>query len=449
MNEIALFQQILFKVGDKPFTIGHFVGAFLSIALIFVLYHYIVRPLLRNYFINQKVEQDKSKSVRRLIQYIFLLLAAIAFLWSMDLDYILYSTDYENSAENVKIRISTIIAALLVLQIARVFDWVISRVIEKSYEKQHKDDIPGTYQNEKAFSEKNTAGKTVQYFLYTLFAIVFIRAANLDYELIHYASSSLTVTSILIAILFLLAARLVVFIITELVLFSYFNNNKVNVGSRFAMNQLVKYVVFVVAFLMAINALGVNLTVLLGAGAALLVGIGFALQQTFNDFFSGIILLFERSIEVGDVIVVDGVVGSVKRIGLRTTIVESRANTSVVVPNSKIVSNSMVNWTHYDDKVRFELNIGVAYGTDSQKVKDILLELTRANPYILKYPGPMVRFDNFGDSSLDFKILFWSRNFIVIEDIKSDLRFAIDKAFKEHAIEIPFPQRVVWNRSED
>ncbi len=446
MNEIAIFQQILFKIGSKTFTVGHFTAAFMSIALIFVLYHYIVKPLLRNYFIKQKVEAPKAKSIRRLIQYIFLLLACIAFLWSMDLDYILYSTDYENSARNVKLRISTIIGALLVLQIARVFDWVISRVIEKSYEKQHKEDLQGNLINEKVLAEKTTAGKTVQYFLYTLFAILFIRAANLDYELIHYANSSLTVTSILIAILFLLAARLVVFIITELVLFSYFNNNKVNVGSRFAMNQLVKYVVFVVAFLMAINALGVNLTVLLGAGAALLVGIGFALQQTFNDFFSGIILLFERTVEVGDVIVIEGVIGTVKRIGLRTTIVESRSNTTVVVPNSKIVSNNMVNWTHYDDKVRFELQIGVAYGTDTQKVKDILLELTRANPYILKYPGPMIRFVNFGESSLDFEILFWSRNFIVIEDIKSDLRFAIDKAFKEHEIEIPFPQRVIWRK---
>ncbi len=448
MNEIPLFQHILFQLGGKTFTIGHFVGAFLSIAVIFVLYHYIVKPLLKNYFTKQNVEADKAKSIRRLIQYIFLLLAFIAFLWSMDLDYILYSTDYENSAENVKLRISTIIGALLVLQIAQVFDWVISRVIEKSYEKQRGDDLPGTFQSEEELAEKTTAGKTVQYFLYTLFAILFIRAANLDYELIHYANSSLTITSILIAILFLLAARLVVFIITELVLFSYFNNNKVNVGSRFAMNQLVKYVVFVVAFLMAINALGVNLTVLLGAGAALLVGVGFALQQTFNDFFSGIILLFERSIEVGDVIVVEGVVGTVKRIGLRTTIVESRSNTTVVVPNSKIVSNNMVNWTHYDDKVRFDLQIGVAYGTDTQKVKDILLELARANPYILKYPGPIVRFVNFGESSLDFEILFWSRNFIVIEDIKSDLRFAIDKAFKEHDVEIPFPQRVIWNRKE-
>ena len=448
MNEIAFFQQILFQLGDKTFTVGHFVAAFVSIALIFVLYHYIVKPLLRTYFTNQKVEAEKAKSIRRLTQYIFLLLAVIAFLWTMDLDYILYSTDYENSAENVKLRISTIIGALLVLQIARVFDWVISRVIEKSYEKQHKDDLPGNVINERDFSEKTTAGKTVQYFLYTLFGILFIRAANLDYELVHYENSSLHISSFLIAILFLLAARLVVFIITELVLFSYFNNNKVNVGSRFAMNQLVKYVVFVVAFLMAINALGVNLTVLLGAGAALLVGVGFALQQTFNDFFSGIILLFERTVEVGDVIVVEGVIGTVKRIGLRTTIVESRSNTTVVVPNSKIVSNNMVNWTHYDDKVRFELNVGIAYGTDTQKVKDLLLEIARNNPYILKYPGPIVRFVNFGDSSLDFELLFWSRNFIVIEDIKSDLRFAIDKAFKEHEVEIPFPQRVVYNRKE-
>ena len=106
--------------------------------------------------------------------------------------------------------------------------------------------------------------------------------------------------------------------------------------------------------------------------------------------------------------------------------------------------DNVVNWSHYDAKVRFLVKVGVAYGSDTELVKNILLKIASKNIYIKKHPAPFVRFTNFGDSSLDFELLFYSRNFIVIEDIKSDLRFEIDKEFRENGIEIPFPQRDVW-----
>ena len=177
-----------------------------------------------------------------------------------------------------------------------------------------------------------------------------------------------------------------------------------------------------------------------------MVGVGLGLQQTFNDLLSGILLLFERTVEVGHMVKIGEMVGTVKGIGLRTSIIETRENVTVIVPNSKLVTDAVINWSHQDEKVRFIVAVGVAYGSDTEKVKNILLETARDNIYVIRKPAPSVRFVNFGDSSLDFQLLIWSRNFIVIEDIKSDIRFEIDRKFREEGIVIPFPQRDVWMR---
>ena len=236
---------------------------------------------------------------------------------------------------------------------------------------------------------------------------------------------------------------------TQLILFTYYKKNKVNVGSQYAINQLMKYVLYIFAILMAMESLGIQMTIFLGGAAALLVGVGLGLQQTFNDLISGIILLFERSIEVGNVIeLTGGMVGTVRRIGLRTSAVEMRENITVVVPNSKLITENVINWSHTDDKARFIVQVGVAYGTDTKLVKELLLKVARDNVYVLSSPGPGVRFTNFGDSSLDFHLIFWSRNFLVIEDIKSDLRFEINEVFLENKISIPFPQRDVWIKKD-
>jgi small-conductance mechanosensitive channel len=257
-------------------------------------------------------------------------------------------------------------------------------------------------------------------------------------------------SNILTALLTLLIARLIVWVVTQIILYNYYKREKINLGSQFAINQLLKYVIYVIAILIAITNLGVNPTLIWGGLAALLVGIGLGLQQTFNDFFSGIILLFERSVEIGDVLEVSGgTVGTVKRIGMRASLIETRANITIVVPNSKLVTEDVINWSHFDNKVRFNITVSVAYGSDTKMVRAILLEVAQENSYIIEYPAPFVRFTDFGDSGLYFELHFWSRNFIIIEDIKSDLRFNIDAAFREAGITIPFPQRDVWIRSSE
>ena len=293
---------------------------------------------------------------------------------------------------------------------------------------------------------RNEGGSIFRSVLYIGSLFLVLQSFNLDYPLFSNEKYKLRISDIFEAVLIILLARLIIWSLTRVILRSYYNRNKIDTGAQFAVNQLLQYVIYIVAILLAMSSLGLQMTVLWGGAAALLVGLGLGLQQTFNDFFSGLILLFERSVSVGDVVNIEGLIGTVKKIGLRASIVEGRDSISVIVPNSKLVTDNVINWSHYDAKARFTINVGVAYGSDTELVKKILLKVAEGNIYVKKHPTPFVRFTNFGDSSLDFELLFYSRNFIVIEDIKSDLRFEIDKAFRENDISIPFPQRDVWMR---
>jgi Small-conductance mechanosensitive channel len=205
-------------------------------------------------------------------------------------------------------------------------------------------------------------------------------------------------------------------------------------------------VLYIFALFIAVENLGMKMTVIWGGAAALLVGVGLGLQQTFNDFFSGILLLFERSVQVGDVVNLDGMIATVKRIGLRTSLLETRESVSIIVPNSKLVTNNVINWSYYDQKARFWITVGVAYGSDTELVKKLLIESAKRQEAVLAYPKPLVRFVDFADSSLNFELHFWTTRFMYIEDLKSDIRFEVDKVFRANDIQIPFPQRDVWMR---
>ena len=293
----------------------------------------------------------------------------------------------------------------------------------------------------------------MQYVVYVLALLFIVQAFEINPEFFTYPPAKgqdegtpFTLVNILNAVFILLVARLISWVMIQLILKNYYKSKNINVGSQYAINQLLQYFVYVIAILMALEALGFSLTVLWGGAAALLVGIGLGLQETFKDLFSGIIMLFERRIEVGDVVEIDGLVGTVRRIGVRTSLVETRDNITVIVPNSKLIIDKVVNWSLNDKKARFYVAVGVAYGSDTELVKKILLNVARENAFVLRHPPPFVRFVNFGDSSLDFQIHFWSHEFLRIEDVKSDIRFEIDQAFRKNGVTIPFPQRDVWMR---
>lgn len=207
--------------------------------------------------------------------------------------------------------------------------------------------------------------------------------------------------------------------------------------------QLVQYIVVLSAIILALEAVGIKLTFLLAGSAALLVGFGLGIQDLFNDFVSGVVLLFEGTVSVDDVIEVDGIVGQVKTIDLRTSKIETRDHIVIIVPNSKLVGESVINWSHNRKNTRFLIKVGVAYGSDVNLVKELLEEAAKEHELVTQHPEPVARFVDFGDSSLDFQLIFFSREMFSIEFIKSDIRFIIDRKFREKGVTIPFPQRDV------
>ncbi len=216
-----------------------------------------------------------------------------------------------------------------------------------------------------------------------------------------------------------------------------------DIGVKDAIIAITGYIGIVIAFLASMSALGIDMSKLAIIAGALSVGIGFGLQAIFSNFVSGLILLFERPVKVGDWVVVGEHQGLVKKIRVRSTEIETFWNSSIIVPNSQLISETVTNWTLHDRMGRVDIQVGVAYGSDTQKVKDLLLQVAADNPNVRKIPAPSVLFSNFGDSSLDFELRCFIRNIRDIYRVSSELRFAIDDLFREHNIEIPFPQRDV------
>lgn len=433
---IDFLDQIFFSIGERGFSYFSILTSLLIIIIFFGIYLFVVKKVLPRFF-NTTNEQQKSKEkVTQIIRMISFLIVVIGLLWALDLDYILYET------ATITISIITIFQAILIIQFARLLDWFFSKFLIYNYEKSRAGVVEEGLARKKVFNEKRISQK-VQYAMYVLAIILILQ--NFDNQVVFTLGSfELRMSNIFVVLFIILVSQLSAWIITQLFLFSYFRKSEIDLGAQYAINQIVRYVIYVIAFFVSAQALGLEMTVLLGGLAALLVGVGLGLQQTFNDLFSGIILLFERTVEIGQTIEIEGLIGTVKHIGLRTSTVETRDNVTVIVPNSKLITDKVINWSHYDDKVRFSLSLGVAYGSDTELVKKLLIKIAKDNVYVLDFPNPIIRFVNFGDSSLDFELHFWSRNFIIIEDIKSDLRFAIDLEFREHKISIPFPQRDVW-----
>jgi small-conductance mechanosensitive channel len=193
--------------------------------------------------------------------------------------------------------------------------------------------------------------------------------------------------------------------------------------------------------------IGISVTVLLAGSAALLVGIGLGLQQTFNDVISGIILLSERSIKIGDILEIDGDIVRIQQIGIRTSKGLNRDEISIIIPNSLITTNKVINWSHQSRKTRFRINVGVAYGSDVDLVLKILEESAQEHLDISDTNLIEVRLINFGNSSLDFQLLFFSKNIFRIEKVKSDIRKIINRKFTENNITIPFPQMDIHYKS--
>ncbi len=204
-----------------------------------------------------------------------------------------------------------------------------------------------------------------------------------------------------------------------------------------------RWLIYVIIFLITLHTVGVNVTAVFAASAALLIGIGLALQTLFQDIISGVFILVDQTVHVGDIIEIEGKVGRVEEIKLRTTRAVTIDNKVLVIPNHLYLENSLYNWTQNGTLTRENVVVGVAYGSDVQLVRKLLLQAASTHPSVISEPETTVVFTDFGESSLDFKVVFTLEDSFKAQFPKSDIRFEIDRLFRENNITIPFPQRDV------
>jgi len=263
---------------------------------------------------------------------------------------------------------------------------------------------------------------------------------------VHVGSTQLNLMGFVYAALILLvthaATRFARYALREKIL----DNSHMEPGLQESIITITFYLLWLFGILFSLHAVGLNPTSLAVVFGALGIGLGFGLQNIFNNFISGIILLFERPIQVGDAIEINGIWGTVKKINVRATLVQTYDNASLIIPNSEFISTQLTNWSFKDLRLRRSVTVGVAYGSDIELVRATLLEIPPKIPGILHYPKPDVLFTDFGDSALVFKLRFWTHidHMLVAE---TSVRFLIDQLFRERHIEISFPQRDIHIRS--
>jgi small-conductance mechanosensitive channel len=223
---------------------------------------------------------------------------------------------------------------------------------------------------------------------------------------------------------------------------------RIDIGVRQAVGSIFRYVIVAIGFMIILQTAGIDLSALTVLAGALGIGVGFGLQNITNNFVSGLIILFERPIKVGDRIEVGNVTGDVVKISPRATTIVTNDNIAIIVPNSEFISSQVINWSYTNRDVRLNFPVGVAYQSDPELVRKTLLEVAADHPGVLKERNADVLLQEFGDSSLNFILRVWTREYTTTPGVlRSELNYAICRKFKEHGIEIPFPQRDLHFRS--
>jgi small-conductance mechanosensitive channel len=255
----------------------------------------------------------------------------------------------------------------------------------------------------------------------------------------------------LFQIFLLIALLMAVFWIsshTKRFLFTRFlANSGLDRSLQYAISQIVSNIVLIVGVLIVLENTGIHLGALTVFAGAVGVGVGFGLQNIASNFISGLVILAERPITIGDRVEVAGIAGQVQQIRARSTVIRTNDNITMIVPNTKFIDSPVTNWTYGDPRVRFRIPVGVAYGSDVAKVREALITAGSENPHTLKDPAPSVFLERFGDSSIEFELVVWSSEMSYRpRRYRSDLNFAIEQKFREAGIEIAFPQRDVHIR---
>ncbi|MDB2328175.1 mechanosensitive ion channel [Flavobacteriaceae bacterium] len=262
----------------------------------------------------------------------------------------------------------------------------------------------------------------------------------LNYKFAIGSSVSFTPKTILLVIIVLIITFFLLKVLRKIIFRALSNDTKIKFKSLFS---FINYFVYTIVTLIVLQNVGVNLTAIFAASAALLVGVGLALQTFIQDIISGVFILVDKSVLVGDIIEVDGQIGQVENIKLRTTRAVTRENKVLIIPNHKFLTSILFNWTENGIITKEIIEVGVAYKSDPKLVKSILLEIAKSHAEVLDNPSPFVLFKDFGDSALIFQLYISLDSSFSANIVKSDLRYAIFEAFASKGIEIPFPQRSV------
>lgn len=261
----------------------------------------------------------------------------------------------------------------------------------------------------------------------------------MNYSILEINDKSFTIGKLLLLILFIV----LVILLLKLFKRAIYKFSKIEDSKKYSIYSLVKYFTIFFALIIALQIAGFDMTLLIAGSTALFVGLGLGIQNLFSDYISGLIILFDSSIKVGDVLDVEGLVCRVLEINLRTTQVVTRDDKYILLPNTDLTRKRIINWTHQQVDSRFDVSVGVDYGSDIEVVMNIMKLCATKIEMINRTPEPFVRFKEFGDSSLQFTVYFWTSKVFRVENIQSQLRCNIFKAFKEQGINIPFPQRVI------
>lgn len=271
----------------------------------------------------------------------------------------------------------------------------------------------------------------------------------LNFSIIEIGKYKFTVLSITLILSALISTRVFLFLFKNIILRKILAR-RMEVSRLTSIYQIFSYILWIFCFSIILQIIGIKLTFLLAGSAALMVGIGLGLQQVFSDFISGIIILFDGSIKINDVMEVDGLVGRIEAINLRTSNFYTRNGYSIIIPNHKFIQENVINWSYNNQVSRFNILVGVDYKSDADLVRTILLDCARSHKKVVsdkKHPT-VARLRNFGESTLDFELLFWSNEAFSIENIKSEIRYAILKKFRENNVSIAFPQRDIHIKTD-
>ena len=274
----------------------------------------------------------------------------------------------------------------------------------------------------------------------------------LDFKLINLKSFKLDFYDILVIVSVFYGARIVVNLVRLYLGRKFKKSESHDLATEYVYMQVARYIIYVFSILLCFQILAIDLTLLLTGSAALLVGIGLGLQDVFKDMFAGVVLLFEGNIRIGDIVEInsignngdkEGIIAKIVKINVRTTEIQTRDGNMLIIPNTKLTQEQIANWSHGSELSRFKINISVDYGSDVELVQRLLKQAALAHPKVKNSHPISIILNNFGDSGLEMQLVFWADQSWDIAIYKSEIRFEIDRLFRENNIIIPYPKRSV------